>query len=73
VELIIITLGLAAACFGCVQFCYLMFQQATIRQQQRRIAELERELVTLRRARVEPAPMAGARDETEVWSELIDE
>jgi hypothetical protein len=74
VELIIITLGLAAACFGGVQFCYLMFQQATIRQQRRRIAELERELVALRRARVAPAPTAAALDETaEVWSELIDD
>jgi Tfp pilus assembly protein PilN len=71
-EYVILIIALAVTCFAGVQLCYLMFLQATNRQQQRRIAELERELIALRRALREPA--ARATDETEeVWSELIDD
>ena len=71
-EYVVLVIALAVTCFAGVQLCYLMFLQATNRQQQRRIAELERELIALRRAMHEPA--ARVTDETEeVWSELIDD
>lgn len=75
-ELIGYILALALACFGGVQFCYLMFLQATNRQQQRRIAELERELVSLhRRLDGQSAPVAETAEEAteEVWADVIDD
>ena len=71
---IILILALAVTGFAGVQFYYMMFLQATSRQQQRRIAELERELAALQRRRQEPRGPAGepAEDE-EVWAELIDD
>jgi hypothetical protein len=75
-ELVGYILALALACFGGVQFCYLTFLRVTNRQQQRRIAELERELVSLHRrldgpgvARAEPAEDTAE----EVWAEVIDD
>ncbi len=71
-DYIILILALAVTGFAVVQFCYMMFLQATSRQQQRRIAELERELAALRRALSEQ--QTDMPDEVEeVWSELIDE
>ncbi|PYS91693.1 MAG: hypothetical protein DMF64_11460 [Acidobacteria bacterium] len=71
-EYLILIIALGVTCFAGVQFCYLIFLQATNRQQQRRIAELERELVALRRALNDPA--TSVTDEAEeVWSELIDD
>lgn len=71
-DYIILILALTVTGFAVVQFCYLIFLQATSRQQQRRIAELERELIALRHAQSEPS--AAVPDEIEeVWSELIDE
>jgi hypothetical protein len=75
-ELVAYILALALACFGGVQFCYLMFLQAANRQQQRRIAELERELVSLHRSLDrQSAPTAETVEETteEVWADLIDD
>jgi Mg2+ and Co2+ transporter CorA len=73
-DYLVLTLALAVACFAGVQFFYLMFLQATNRQQQRRISELERELMELRRVRGGAAHTNSAATETEeVWSELIDD
>ncbi|MFL6209529.1 MAG: hypothetical protein ACJ74W_11800 [Pyrinomonadaceae bacterium] len=71
-DYVILILALAVTSFAAVQFCYLMFLQAANRQQQRRIAELEREVIALRRA--VRAESAGAAAETdEVWAEVIDD
>jgi Tfp pilus assembly protein PilV len=72
VDYIILILALAVTGFAGVQFCYMMFLQAANRQQQRRIAELERELVALRHAQSGAAADVPTEVE-EVWSELIDE
>ena len=69
---IILILALTVTGFAGVQFCYMMFLQATNRQQQRRIAELECELVAARRALSEQK--TDAPDEVEEsWAELIDD
>ena len=72
VQYIILIVALAVTCFAGVQFFYLMFVQATNRQQRRRIAELERELAALRRTRRGPVLRDGAEVE-EVWAEVIDD
>ena len=70
--MIIFIIALAMTCFAGVQLCYLMFLQATIRQQRRRIRELEREVVTRTRRQEEPqGELVESGDE--VWSELIDD
>lgn len=69
-DYIILILALTVTGFASVQFCYLLFLQATNRQQQRRIAELERELAATRKA-ASDAPVAEPAEE--VWAELIDE
>ena len=73
-DLIILVIALAVTCFAGVQLCYLMFLQATLRQQRRRIRELERELAALLQRPEEPTTH-GELIETgeEVWSELIDD
>ena len=71
-ELVVLIIALSVTCFAGVQLCYLLFLQAANRQQRRRIAELERELVVLRHALHEPtASITGEAEE--VWSELIDD
>ncbi|HYX42392.1 MAG TPA: hypothetical protein VE821_11875 [Pyrinomonadaceae bacterium] len=71
-ELVVLIIALSVTCFAGVQLCYLLFLQAANRQQRRRIAELERELVALRHALYEPtASITGEAEE--VWSELIDD
>ena len=72
-DYIILVIALGMTCFAGGQLCYLMFLQVTMRQQRRRIRELERELILLRRA-----PQDQRRDEEieetdEVWSEVIDD
>ena len=69
----ILLLALAVSCFAGVQFFYLMFLQATNRQQQRRISELERELAALRQTRPLRPTRAAPEEPEEVWSELIDD
>ncbi len=73
--LISLTIAIAVTCFALVQFGYLMFLQATVRQQRRRVAELERELGALQRARGASPAVGVEPDEAadEVWSELIDD
>ena len=73
-ELIILIIALAMTCFAGVQFCYLMFLQAQMRGQRRRIRELERELVALLQQRESFAPQDELIETgDEVWSELIDD
>ncbi len=69
---IILILALGVTGFAGVQFCYMLFLQATIRQQQRRIAELEHELIIARQA--PDAQAAHVPDDAEeAWAELIDD
>lgn len=70
-----LVLALALACVAGVQYFYLLFLEGRIRQQRRRICELEREVEALSaelRAEEEPPPEGGERD-GESWPELIDE
>ena len=71
-DYILLSVALAVTCFAGVQLCYLMFLQATIRQQRRRIAELERELIAVRQAAAEP-PAPDTGEDEEAWAELIDD
>ena len=71
---LLLIVALAVTCFAGVQLCYLMFLLANNRQQQRRIAELERELAAVRRAlRAQTARQAAPDETEEIWSELIDD
>ena len=73
-ELIILIIALAMTCFAGVQFCYLMFLQAQMRQQRRRIRELEREVSALLQRQESFATQAELSEAgDEVWSELIDD
>ena len=73
VDYVILIVALTVTCFAGVQFFYLLFLQATNRQQQRRISELERELAALRRVRGVQPPRPKPAEPEEVWSELIDD
>jgi Tfp pilus assembly protein PilN len=73
VDYIILVIALGMTCFAGVQLCYLMFLQATIRQQRRRIRELERELLSLRHAPEDARHDEETEETGEVWSELIDD
>jgi vacuolar-type H+-ATPase subunit I/STV1 len=70
--------ALALACAAGMEFVYLRFMEAMNRQHKRRIselerrnAELERELESLRGARAEP--QQEEEDEEETWPEMIDD
>jgi hypothetical protein len=73
VEYIILSIALGMTCFAGVQLCYLMFLQVTMRQQRRRIRELERELLLLRHARGDERRDQEPEETNEIWSELIDD
>jgi hypothetical protein len=75
VEYLILVIALAMTCFAGVELCYLMFLQATIRQQRRRIRELEREIDLRRYAPAgEDAPAAADESaDDEAWAEVIDD
>ena len=72
-DYIILVIALGMTCFAGVQLCYLMFLQATIRQQRRRIRELERELLMLRHGPEDVRRDEETEETDEVWSELIDD
>ena len=72
-DYIILVIALGMTCFAGVQLCYLMFLQATMRQQRRRIRELERELLMLRHAHQTQRHDEETEETDEVWSELIDD
>ncbi|HEV2705710.1 MAG TPA: hypothetical protein VGV59_07270 [Pyrinomonadaceae bacterium] len=71
-----VVLALTLACLAGVQYFYLLFLEGRIRQQRRRISELEREVealsAELRRMEQEP-PSQEEESEGESWPELIDE
>ena len=68
-------LALSLACVAGVQYFYLMFLEARSRQQQRRIAELERSNAALvEKAHNAHAQLQDALERTgESWPEVIDE
>jgi len=59
-----LVMALALACVAGVQYFYLLFLEGRIRQQQRRISELEREVKAL---------SEGGAGDGESWPELLDE
>lgn len=68
-------LALTLACVGAVGFFYMLFLERMTRQQNRRIAELEREREELLRRLWEAEEMlsqVAVEDEDEAWPEVVE-
>lgn len=73
-ELAVIIIALTMACIAGFEFFYLMYQEAVGRQQKRRIRQLERRLVELARELESAETMlAELQEEEELWPEVIDD
>jgi Tfp pilus assembly protein PilN len=70
-----LVLALALACVAGVQYFYLLFLEGRIRQQSRRISELEREVDALTAELRDGQESLSQEEESEgeSWPELIDE
>ncbi len=68
-------IAVVLACVAGTQFFYLMFLEARSRQEQRRIAQLERENAELLRELegIETQLAGQRRTDSDAWPELIDE
>lgn len=69
---VVLIVALVMLCVAAVTFYYALFLDGVVREQRRRVAELERENAELERA-LEGAWDAPRRREEAAWPEVIDE
>lgn len=69
---VVVIVALVLLCVAAVTFYYALFLDGAVREQRRRVAELERENAELGRA-LEGARESLRRQEEAAWPEVIDE
>lgn len=69
------TAALAFACFAALEYFYVMFLETRNRQQERRIAQLERQNARLKQTLQTTRDTHTEYDapRTEMWSEIVDD
>lgn len=69
------TAALAFACFAALEYFYVMFLETRNRQQERRIAQLERQNANLKQTLHTTRNLLDeyAEPQSEMWSEILDD